>query len=386
MTHRDRVNLVVIITGLGVGGAERFFLNILPRLDSRIDVRVISLTSVGPIGERFIKSGIPVEAMGMRANPAALWDFFRLVRRLRVLSPDIVQCVLYHADLIGGLAARVANVRPLVWGVRNSGNAMHALKRSTRLVIRLCAWASRRLPDRIICCSENAGSNHVAKGYRADLIEVIPNGFDLSALSPNAEYSREFRVQLGLADDVPLIGLIARVDPQKDHRGFFEAAGLLHRKRPDVHFVLAGLGTSKDDANMLRWAAQAGVAEVTHFLGASNDIPKVMSALDLLVSTSIGEAFPNVVGEAMACAVPCVVTDVGDSAYIVGDTGLVIPSSDPIAAAQAWQKILDMPDQERRALGARARVRVEALFELSSITGRYDQLYLQLASLEKKRS
>jgi glycosyltransferase involved in cell wall biosynthesis len=128
------------------------------------------------------------------------------------------------------------------------------------------------------------------------------------------------------------------------------------------------------------------VTEVTHFLGASNDIPKVMSALDLLVSTSIGEAFPNVVGEAMACAVPCVVTDVGDSAYIVGDTGLVIPPSDPIAAAAAWQKILDMPDQERRALGARARVRVEALFELSSITGRYDQLYLQLASLEKARS
>jgi glycosyltransferase involved in cell wall biosynthesis len=218
------------------------------------------------------------------------------------------------------------------------------------------------------------------------LIEVIPNGFDLSALSPNTEYSREFRSQLGLTNDVPLIGLIARVDPQKDHRGFFEAAGLLHRKRPDVHFVLAGLGASKDDANMLRWAKQAGVTEVTHFLGASNDIPKVMSALNLLVSTSIGEAFPNVVGEAMACAVPCVVTDVGDSAYIVGDTGLVIPPSDPIAAAAAWQKILDMPDQERRALGARARVRVEALFDLSSITGRYDQLYLQLASLEKERS
>jgi glycosyltransferase involved in cell wall biosynthesis len=385
MMRPDRVSLVVIITGLGVGGAERFFLKILPRLDSRIDVQVISLTTVGPIGEWFIKAGIPVEAIGMRAHPGSLWSFLRLVRRLRVASPDIVQCVLYHADLFGGVAARIAKVRTIVWGVRNSGNSMHALKLGTRLVISLCAWASRRLPDRIICCSEKARSNHILRGYRADLIEVIPNGFDLSELSPNNAYSREIRSQLGLANDVPLIGLIARADPQKDHRGFFEAAGLLHRKRPDVHFVLAGLGASSEDANMLRWAEQAGVAEVTHFLGVRHDIPKVLSALNLLVSTSIGEAFPNVVGEAMACAVPCVVTDVGDSAYIVGDTGLVIPPSDPIAAAVAWQKILDMPDEERWALGSRARVRVESLFELSSITGRYDHLYLQLAGLEKER-
>jgi len=321
----------------------------------------------------------------MRAHPASLWSFFRLVRRLRASSPDIVQCVLYHANLIGGFAAKIAGVRRIVWGLRDSGSALLSLKLTTRQFVKISALVSGRLPDLIICCSETARENYVAMGYKRSLIDVIPNGFDLSALSPDPQASRGFHAELGVGLETPLVGLIARVDPQKNHRGFFEAAGLLHRKRPDVHFVLAGLGASSDDANMLRWAEQAGVAEVTHFLGVRNDIPKVLSALDLLVSTSIGEAFPNVVGEAMACAVPCVVTDVGDSAYIVGDTGLVIPPSDPIAAAAAWQKILDMPDQERRALGASARVRVESLFELSSITGRYDQLYLQLASFEKER-
>jgi len=384
MTTSDRVKLVVIITGLGVGGAERFFLNVLRRIDSRIDVRVISLTSIGPIGKQFIQAGIPVEALEMRASPRSILDFFRLVRRLRVVSPDIVQCVLYHANLIGGFAAKIAGVRRVVWGLRDSGAVLHSLKFTTRQFVKISAWVSGHMPDLIICCSEIARENYVAMGYKRPLIDVIPNGFDLSALFSDPQASRRFRAELGVSLETPLVGLIARVDPQKNHPGFFEAAGLLHRKRPDVHFVLAGLGAGSDDANILRWAEQAGVAEVTHFLGVRNDIPKVLSALNLLVSTSIGEAFPNVVGEAMACSVPCVVTDVGDSAYIVGDTGLVIPPSDPIAAAVAWQKILDLPDQERRALGSRARVRVESLFELSSITGRYDQLYLHLAGLEKE--
>lgn len=375
----QRVRVAFVITGLRTGGAEQTLLRLLPRLDPRIEPHVLSLTSLGDLGPAFVEAGVPVEAMGMAPGPGAPLAFWRLVRRLGQLRPAVVQTALYHADLVGGLAARLAGVPRLAWNIRNGGAALDALKPHARAAVWLSARASWRLPDRIVCCSHAARQRHVELGYDDSRFEVIANGFDLARWRPQQDARARLRAELAIPAAAPVVGLVARLDPQKDHRGFFAAAGRLHRERPDVHFVLAGGGVDASAASLRAWIDDAGVGAVTHLIGRRDDMHDWMPGLDLLVSTSIGEAFPNVVGEAMACAVPCVVTDVGDSAWIVGDTGTVVPPGDPEAAARAWRDFLERPAAARLEQGRAARARIAGAFELSTVVRRYDDFYLDLA-------
>lgn len=211
---------------------------------------------------------------------------------------------------------------------------------------------------------------------------VVPNGFDLARFKPDAGARRAVRAELGVGDDTPLVGLIGRFDLQKNHAGFFEAAGGLHRRLPAVHFVLAGKGIDGGNRDLMRMVEAAGVRHVTRLIGLRSDIPRLMAALDVLASSSsYGEAFPNVLGEAMACGVPCAVTDVGDSAYIVSDTGRVIRSGDMAGLAGALEELLGLPPAERTVLGERARVRVAEHFEIGQVVKRYEAFYEELAEV-----
>ena len=374
-----RLRVAFVITGLEAGGAEHTLLRVLPRLVDTIRPRVLSMTGMGPIGDRLRAAGIEVDALGMQRSGAALRRLPALIRWLRADSPHVVQTVLYHANLFGGLAARLAGVRNVAWSIHNSAGRLDAVKATTRRVVLGSATLSHWLPSRIMCCSELAYRNHVALGYDASRFEVIPNGFDLSHWRPDPAARRWLRAELGFAADAPVIGLFARLDPQKNHAGFFEAAGRLHRARPDVRFVLAGQGVSADAPEVLGWMERAGLAGVTRLLGQRDDVARLAAGIDLSVLTSIGEAFPNAVGESMACGVPCVVTDVGDAALMVGATGLVVPVDDPGAAAQAWQAVLDLPAVERERMGLAARERIAQRYELSVIARRYADFYHRIA-------
>jgi glycosyltransferase involved in cell wall biosynthesis len=193
------------------------------------------------------------------------------------------------------------------------------------------------------------------------------------------------RAELGVGQDVPLIGLIGRFDPQKNHAGFFEATGLLHHYCPEVHFVLAGKDIHQNNNELMQAIHNAGVQGATHLLGIRSDIPRLMAALDVLASSSYGEAFPNVLGEAMACGVPCAVTDVGDSAYIVGDTGKVVASGDMAGLAEAIKCLLELPTEERHTLGVQARARIADNFEIGKVVRQYESFYEELGSLSQKR-
>jgi glycosyltransferase involved in cell wall biosynthesis len=214
---------------------------------------------------------------------------------------------------------------------------------------------------------------------------VIPNGFDLARFQPDALRRSAVRAELGVGDDVPLVGLIGRFDPQKNHAGFFEAAGCLLRRLPMVHFVLAGKGIDEGNRALMRMVETAGVGHVTHLLGLRSDIPHLMAALDVLASSSYGEAFPNVLGEAMASGVPCVVTDVGDSAYIVGDTGRVVLPGNMAGLAAAIEDLLTLPAAERAALGERARARVAEHFEIGRVVQQYERFYDDLIEMGRGR-
>jgi len=374
------MKLAFIITGLSTGGAETMLYKLMQRIDrNRFEPHVISLTTLGEIGPRIEELGIPVHALGMRPGLPSPLKFVQLIGLLRQLRPDLVHTWMYHADLLGGMAARLAGIKAVAWCIRNSDLSDERSKLSTRIVMKACALASAWLPKYIVTCSSRAGAIHVAVGYRADKIVVMPNGFDLSRFQPIADARSLVRTELGLESSTQLIGLIARNDPQKNHRGFIEAAVKVQRALPQVHFVLAGSGVDSKNKTLAALIESAGLGEHFHLLGQRDDIPNLMASLDLLASSSsFGEAFPNVLGEAMACGVPCVVTDVGDSAEIVGDTGRVVTSGDMEGLAQFLIKLLSMPAEQRNHLGELARKRVRDYYEIGDVARRYEDFYVKL--------
>lgn len=372
------MRVVHIITGLSTGGAEMMLLRLAEHLQGQMEQHVISLTDAGPVAEKLKAIGVPVTALGMSPKWPNPWVIVRLATQIRRLRPDVVQTWLYHADLLGGMAARLAGARALAWNIRNNDLSVDKTKASTRWVVSLAARFSRWLPARIVCCSQAAMDTHVALGYEADRFVVIPNGFDLSRFKPDPVARASVRTELNMPADAPLVGLIARFDPQKNHAGFFDAAGQLHQVRPDVHFLLAGRGVDSSNLHLMKWARGSGVEAVTHLLGERQDMSRLTAALDIASCSSWGEAFPNVLGEAMACGVPCVSTDAGDAALIVGDTGRIVARGDMDALARAWEALLALSGDELVALGEQARARVAENFKIAIIAGRYAKLYEEL--------
>lgn len=219
---------------------------------------------------------------------------------------------------------------------------------------------------------------HIELGYSANKMVVIPNGFDLSEFKPNPMARQAVRDELGISEGSQLIGLIGRFDPQKDHHNFVKAAAILLSQSPEVHFILCGDGITWENIELTDWIEEAGIRENCHLMGQREDIPLITAALDIATSSSCSEGFPNVIGEAMACGIPCVVTDVGDSALIVGDTGLVVPPKNPQALAGAWQKLLELGPENKVQKGMSARHRVQENFSLPLIVGRYENLYQEI--------
>lgn len=370
------MNLTIIITNLDTGGAEAVLLNIVQQLNrSRFNPTVVSLVGLGEVGPRIQALGIPVHALGMSRglpNPLMLVNLAKLLRQLQ---PDVVHTWMYHADLLGGLAARLAGCRRVIWGIHHSNLSKKVNKRSTLWVVKACALLSRVVPAKIISCSQCAKEVHAAVGYAANKLHVIPNGFDLSRFVPSDEARASVRAELGLESDTPLLGLIARFDSQKNHFGFVEAAAHVHAQRPDVHFVLAGTNVDSANAALNAAIAAQGLQAHMHLLGRRDDVPRLMAALDVLALSSHGESFGNVLCEAMACGVPCVTTDSGGPAEVVGNTGRVVAVGDMAALAQQLLEVLCLPWVERAALGIQARARVQAQYEIRHVTRLYEDFY-----------
>lgn len=365
-----------VITGLGIGGAEMMLYKLLQGLDrSRFQAGVITFRD-GALAEKIRALGVSVDCVEISRASRFLVEAPRLYRILRAAKPGLVHTWMYHADLLGGLMARLATAAPVVWCVRASDLDQGNIKTGTRLVARANGLLSSRLPRRIVYCSERARQIHERMLYSPRLGVVIPNGFDLHAFCPDRGLRQEFRAETGLSEDDPLIGLVARFDPMKDHLTFIRAAAIVKSRIPTARFVMAGANVDAGNTELLDWVRAHGLEDSVHLLGLRTDLAAVYNGLDVATLTSFSsEGFPNVVGEAMACGVPCVVTDVGDCAHIVGDTGRIVPPRDPAALASAIVELLRMEPGERHALGLSARGRVEKLFNIPDIVSRYEALY-----------
>ncbi len=376
MSASSKIRLVHVITGLQTGGAEMMLFKLLSEINwEKFDCHVISLTSEGNVGPKISELGIPVIAIGMKNGLPDPIGFFRLFRTLKKLKPDIVQTWLYHADLLAGLAAKFVGVKKIYWNVRQSNLEAGLNKWHTRLTARGCALLSYWLPDKIICNSLTAIRVHQKVGYKASLFHLIGNGFDLEKFCIDPCAKSVLCKQLNISEKSLLIGLIARFDPQKDHQNFVLAANKVLESLPDAHFILVGSNIDYENKILSNLIEESGYKQNFHLLGEKDDISCINAALDVACSASLGEGFPNAIGEAMACGVPCVVTDVGDSAHLLGDTGIIVASANFQALAEAIIELLSTSERYRQKLGKKARQRIEEYFSIAAITDEYEKIY-----------
>lgn len=380
-----RQSIVHVITALGPGGAEV----VLSRLASRqhggrFDHVVVSLRDYGADPRADLESaGVRVIPLGAKPGTLDPRLVSRLARVLRQERPAAVQTWMYHADLIGGLAAKLAGSPPVAWNIRNGTLAPEFSKPMTLKIAALNARLSRVLPSVIVCCAESAKQIHVDHGYPAERIAVIPNGYDLDQFKPNPEARRRIRNEFRIPEIAPVIGLAARFHPQKDHGAFFKAARIVADARPDVYFLLCGEDVNDKNVELAAMIDAAGVRDRCRLAGQRSDMPDIHASIDIASLTSRGgEGFPNAIGEAMATGATCVVTDVGDAALMVGDTGRVAQSGDVAELAAGMLSLLGLRDEERGALGHRARQRIAARYDIGQFHDRYEALYQQLANRE----
>jgi glycosyltransferase involved in cell wall biosynthesis len=367
-----------LITDLDVGGAERVLSRLVAGSNpDRVRHNVICMMRPGRVAAELEAAGCSVRTLGMKRGGASAGALVRLAWMLRRERTPILQTWLYHADLLGSLAGRLAGVRSIVWNVRCSDMDLSCYPPSTGQVLRALRHLSR-WPVAVIANSDVGRVAHEFLGLRPRRWEVIPNGFEIA--TPPATARAQLRQELALAPDTPMLGMLARFDPMKDHATFLHAASQLALRRPDVAFVLAGRGVTPDNAELQRLIAEGGLGGRVHMLGERADNIAILAALDVAtLSSAFGEGCPNVIGEAMSCGVPCVATSVGDTARLIADTGLCVPPRDAEGLAGAWEDLLIRPAGQREALGARARERIRRYYGLDAMVARYLNLYEGLA-------
>jgi glycosyltransferase involved in cell wall biosynthesis len=373
-----KIRVTHLVTDLARGGAEVFLQRLVtaPQAED-ITHRVISLTSEGELGAELRAAGIEVSALSLAGFGGAPVALARLRRLLRDEKPDVLMTWLYHADFFGTVAAALGPSPQLVWNIRCADMDLSKYGYVSRMLPHVLARMSRR-PAVVVANSEAGRQIHERYGYAPRRWEILPNGFDMQSFRPDPARRMATRTALGIDQAAPVVGLFARLDPMKDHATFLNAAEILARARPDALFLLAGRGTDSAAFDSLI-GDRAELRGRLILLGERRDIPALMAATDVVVCSSLTEGFPNTIGEAMASGVPCVSTDVGDAAVLIGDTGAVVAKSDPAALAHKLQEFLAMAPQARASLGAAARQRVEQKFSLQAVAARYAALFRELA-------
>jgi glycosyltransferase involved in cell wall biosynthesis len=284
---------------------------------------------------------------------------------------------MYHADLLGGIAARMAGIKNIIWGIRTT-DVNAAGFSFTVFVRKVCSWLSSSVPRVIVCAAEASRKSHIAVGYDEGRMLVIPNGFDITLFTPMPRQGADFRHLCGFDDNSVIVGYVGRFHPVKDQANFVCAAGLSVASYPNVYFMMVGRDLVASNAELKSWIIKTGHADHFVLLGERSDMPLCLAAMDVFCLTSRTEGFPNVVGEAMAMSLPCVVTDVGDAAILVADTGVIVPAEDSVAFAKGLDKLLAMSPAEREKLGQSAKARIHSGFSIDKTREQFEELYEEM--------
>lgn len=384
----DKQTILHVITSLNLGGAETMMCQLLEHTDlSRFTPVVVSLRPSGPLAERIKKAGVELHCLDMGSYLSFASGLGKLKAIMRQVNPALVQTWMYHADFLGTLAARSLSPRPpVVWNVQHSSFSPKGTKFLSRMMRVMLARLSKTWPDKIVSCSRTGLELHAGIGYPRPKLVHIVNGADTRRFVPDAVARQELRQKLGISSEARVIGMAGRNDPQKDYPTFFAAIREFQKTDKETIFVACGAGVTKDDPELGAMRRGCVSPHNIFLLGPRQDMPRVYPSFDIAtLSSAYGEGLPLTLCEALACGLPGVVTDVGDSADVIGDCGHVVAPGDPAALAAAWHRMISLGDAELALLSGKSRIRAEERFALPAITARYEDLYAHLIDTRESR-
>lgn len=364
-----------VIIDLNVGGAELMLERLIRHTSDRnVEHIVISLTDIGTLGEEIIKSGVDVKCLNIDSPisyASGLWKLYRLFNKIR---PDVVHTWMYHSDLIGGISAKIAGVKKIIWCVRSTDISKGGSK-LTLLIRWLCAKVSSFVPDTIVYAANASREVHEQCGYDKHKSLVIANGFDLTKLSPD-KFSRSYlRNEFGFAENEVVVSSVGRYSPVKDHRTFISAALLLAEEFSNIRFLLVGRDLTVQNEMIMSQISASSHSDKFVLFGERDDVSACLSASDIFCLHSVTEGFPNVLGEAMAMGIPAVTTNVGDAAFLLDMADFVVPAGNPHLLAQKLREVILLTHEGRIKLGRILRLRIESEFSMDTVANKYLYLY-----------
>lgn len=369
--------ILFLIHSLGVGGAQRQLIVTAKGLAARgHDVIVVTFYSDGGQEDELTKQGVRIVSLNKRRR----WELFRFYRRLvstiRTESPDVVYSFLGGANVFAALAKPFARKPVYIWGIRSSNwNII-----SYPIAVRFSFWIESRLarfPGSIIANSNAGLEFSVQRGFPRHTLHVVANGIDTDRFGPNDEAGLRTRVALGLNANHTLFGIVARLDQIKGHAIFLQAAASVSRRNPNAQFIIVGGGDPDLKRSLQHLATDLGLNGQLHWSDFQSDMKSMYNAIDVVVSASLSEGFPNVIAEAMACGTPCIATDVGDSTVIIGASGVICRPKSSEALSEAMQHILDLPSARLAELSRTARNRIEGEYGISSMLDKTEEIFLR---------
>ena len=370
------IKLCWVSTGLNTGGAEKMLVKVLKNIDrSKFSPVVVSLIDEGTLGNTIKEMGVPVFCLHMNTILGFFLAPFKLAYIFYKIKPDVIQGWMYHANLLAWVAKQFsARDARIYFGIRHTIYDYRLESKNTRLVIRLNAVLSKYTAG-VLFNSYLSLDRHKMLGFLNKNLIVIPNGFELDDFFPDNDFRHKVRCDLQI-NDKKVVGLIARFDAAKDHYNFLQAASIVSQSISNVVFLLVGRGITLDNSILNQWITELKLEDKVLLLGERSDIPAINNALDVACLSSYMEAFPNVIGEAMACGIPCAATDVGDIRAIVGETGLVVSPRHHIELADAILSLLTLPPDTLDKMGVMARERIVCDYDIKKITVAYENCYL----------
>lgn len=364
-----------VIIGLGIGGAELMLKRLVEGLNGKDNMQhsVISLTDLGPVGQQLQDAGVSVTVLSMKSILSLPSVFLKLRRELKKQTPHIVQTWMYHADFLGGLAAKSLGIDNIIWGVRTTDVTLGRSKITVALR-KLCAWLSYSVPKIIVCAADAGRKIHEKVGYDPSKMLVIPNGFDLDKLNATAEQRKQLRDKCGFTDEHVVVGSVGRFNLIKNQKEFVETAALIVLEQSNVRFLIVGRDNTWENSELVNWIKQYGLEDKFVLLGERSDVPICLSAMDIFCLHSKTEGFPNVLGEAMAMGLPCVATDVGDSKVLLGETGKVVQLN-AFDISCAIKFFLETSADDICTIKKNTFMRLKNNYSLSNILNKYSNLY-----------
>jgi len=371
------IRITFLVHSMAVGGAEVQLTVLACGLDrSEFVPTVISFHDDGELLGELRAAGITVVTLGLRGRYDALGFIFRLIRAVRASRPDVIYSYLDFPNAVAAVIKPLMRRSRLVWGIRTSDMKLEGRVLSWRAFFALERLLSRTVD--LIICNSWAGRRHLQENrFRPNAMTVVANGIDTERFRPNPESRKRWRAEFNFADSDIVVGLVARLDPVKDHETFLRAAAELARELPVARFICIGGGPAKYTEELRRLGASLGLAHRLIWTGARADVSDVLNALDIAtLCSAYGEGFPNAVGEGMAMALPFVTTDVGDAARVVGDAGTVVPIASPVALAAAWRDVAALSPEARAEAGAAARARIVGCFPRNTMIEKTSALLL----------